>query len=139
MRHSPANPVPGPVRVTAPPEPVRRGTRGGLALIGRTIAGALLLLVGAAMLVLPGPGLLVIAAGLSVLAVDYGWARRLRGRAAERLAASGRTIRRAVTARRGRRRYPDQQCDRPVHASHRDMRTRHSSRGAEDPATEVLS
>jgi tellurite resistance protein TerC len=34
------------------------------------------LALGAAMLVLPGPGLLVIAGGLAILATEYAWARR---------------------------------------------------------------
>jgi len=56
------------------------------------------------MLVLPGPGLLVIVAGLSVLAVDYVWAQRLRTEATARLTSTGHTIRRAVTSRRSIRR-----------------------------------
>jgi Putative transmembrane protein (PGPGW) len=42
-----------------------------------TIAGFLVLIAGAAMLVLPGPGILVIVAGLAVLATEYVWAQRL--------------------------------------------------------------
>jgi len=42
-----------------------------------TAGGGLLLLAGAAMLVLPGPGLLVIAAGLGLLATEFVWARRM--------------------------------------------------------------
>jgi Putative transmembrane protein (PGPGW) len=38
---------------------------------GVTVAGGILLLAGAAMLVLPGPGLLVVLAGLLVLASEY--------------------------------------------------------------------
>ena len=38
--------------------------------------GGLLLVAGAAMLVLPGPGILVIAAGLGLLATEFVWARR---------------------------------------------------------------
>lgn len=45
--------------------------------VGITIAGVVLLVLGAAMLVLPGPGLLVIIAGLAVLATEYVWAQRL--------------------------------------------------------------
>ncbi len=41
-----------------------------------TVVGVSLLLVGAAMLVLPGPGLLVIVGGLAVLATEYAWAKR---------------------------------------------------------------
>ncbi len=76
----------------APPtEPVR--TRSGmLPRLARTAAGGLLLIVGAALLVLPGPGLLVIAAGLAVLAVDYHWPRRLLDRVRDRLAAARRRV-----------------------------------------------
>jgi len=42
-----------------------------------TILGVALLAVGAAMMVLPGPGILVIVAGLAVLATEYVWARSL--------------------------------------------------------------
>ncbi|MGV8847656.1 PGPGW domain-containing protein [Tessaracoccus sp.] len=41
------------------------------------ITGFLLLLVGVAALVLPGPGLLFIAAGLALLSTQYAWADRL--------------------------------------------------------------
>jgi tellurite resistance protein TerC len=44
--------------------------------IGITVAGFTLLLAGAAMLVLPGPGVLVIVGGLAVLATEYAWAAR---------------------------------------------------------------
>ena len=43
-----------------------------IALIGGTA-----LLFGVAMLVLPGPGLPVIAAGLAILATEFFWARRV--------------------------------------------------------------
>jgi uncharacterized protein (TIGR02611 family) len=42
-----------------------------------TIAGFLVVLAGAAMLVLPGPGVIVIIAGLAILATEYVWAQRL--------------------------------------------------------------
>ncbi len=42
-----------------------------------TILGGGLLLLGAAMMVLPGPGILVIVAGLAVLATEYVWAQRM--------------------------------------------------------------
>jgi uncharacterized protein (TIGR02611 family) len=45
--------------------------------VGVTIAGFVVILAGAAMLVLPGPGLLVIIAGLAILATEYVWAQRL--------------------------------------------------------------
>lgn len=42
-----------------------------------TIAGVALLVFGAALMVLPGPGILGIVAGLAVLATEYAWAQRL--------------------------------------------------------------
>jgi hypothetical protein len=55
-------------------EPTRRY---GVGRMARTVAGGALLTVGVALLILPGPGLLLIAVGVSLLAVDYAWARRL--------------------------------------------------------------
>jgi uncharacterized protein (TIGR02611 family) len=45
--------------------------------IGITIAGILVILLGIALLVLPGPGWVLIFAGLAILATEYVWARRL--------------------------------------------------------------
>lgn len=53
--------------------------------IGLTALGAVVLLLGLAMLVLPGPGLLVIAAGLVLLAMEVPFAARLLERVRERL------------------------------------------------------
>lgn len=50
--------------------------------VGITVAGGALLGLGIALIVLPGPAFLVIPAGLGVLSLEYGWARRLRQRAA---------------------------------------------------------
>ena len=49
--------------------------------VAATLAGAVLLAVGLALMVLPGPGILLIVAGLAVLATEYVWARRLLVRA----------------------------------------------------------
>ena len=46
----------------------------------RVVAGFTLLLVGVVMLVTPGPGWLVIFLGLSLLAAEFIWARRLMDR-----------------------------------------------------------
>jgi uncharacterized protein (TIGR02611 family) len=46
---------------------------------GVTVAGPLVVVAGIAMLVLPGPGLVVIALGLALLALEYEWARGLVG------------------------------------------------------------
>lgn len=56
-----------------------------------TVAGPLVVLTGVAMLVLPGPGLVVIALGLALLAVEYPWARQA-------LALLGRALARAKQA-----------------------------------------
>jgi uncharacterized protein (TIGR02611 family) len=42
------------------------------------IAGFLLLAVGGALMVLPGPGIPVVAAGLGLLSLEFVWARRVR-------------------------------------------------------------
>jgi uncharacterized protein (TIGR02611 family) len=41
-----------------------------------TVVGSVVLTAGVLMLVLPGPGLLGVAAGLAILATEYHWARR---------------------------------------------------------------
>jgi uncharacterized protein (TIGR02611 family) len=49
-----------------------------------TVLGPIVILTGIAMTVLPGPGLVVVALGLALLALEYAWARtalRLMGRA----------------------------------------------------------
>jgi uncharacterized protein (TIGR02611 family) len=60
--------------------------------VGVTVLGPLVIAAGVAMLVLPGPGLVVMALGAALLALEYDWARRL-------LASCGRLLdrgRRAV-------------------------------------------
>ena len=47
--------------------------------IGVTLLGPLVVLAGLAMLVLPGPGLVVMALGAALLALEYDWARRALG------------------------------------------------------------
>ena len=47
---------------------------------GRIAGGSTLIIAGTAMLVLPGPGLLTIAAGVALLARDVKWAERLLGK-----------------------------------------------------------
>ena len=44
-----------------------------------TVAGVALCVVGIGLLVLPGPGLLLVLAGLILLANEYPWARRMTG------------------------------------------------------------
>jgi hypothetical protein len=45
--------------------------------VGRSLLGGLLVLLGIVLIPLPGPGLLVVLAGLVILARDYAWAARL--------------------------------------------------------------
>jgi uncharacterized protein (TIGR02611 family) len=45
--------------------------------VGRSIVGGLLVVLGVVLIPLPGPGLLVVLAGLVILARDYAWAARL--------------------------------------------------------------
>jgi uncharacterized protein (TIGR02611 family) len=55
-----------------------KGTVRALLLkVGVTVVGPLVILAGVAMLVLPGPGLLTIAAGFALLALEYPWARHV--------------------------------------------------------------
>jgi hypothetical protein len=56
--------------------------RGSLAKrIWVAVLGGAVLLVGLAMMVLPGPALIVIPAGLAILATEFEWAHRWRERA----------------------------------------------------------
>jgi tellurite resistance protein TerC len=43
--------------------------------IAISIVGGTVLLIGFAMLILPGPGLVVIPLGLAILGIEYAWAR----------------------------------------------------------------
>lgn len=64
---------------------LRRARRLVVGVIGGTV-----LALGIAMIVLPGPAIVVIPAGLGILATEFMWARRLLRRARERLAGSTR-------------------------------------------------
>jgi uncharacterized protein (TIGR02611 family) len=59
------------------------------ALLGFTVV-----LVGVALLVLPGPGLLVIAVGLGMLALEFAWAERVLERTLERMTETSSRVRR---------------------------------------------
>ena len=51
---------------------------------------------GIAMLALPGPGLLVIVAGLSILGAEFAWAARLRDQAKDRAAKTAQSAKAAA-------------------------------------------
>jgi uncharacterized protein (TIGR02611 family) len=59
------------------------------------IVGTIVLVVGVALVVLPGPAFLVIPAGLAILATEFEWARRLLRYAKDRAAAVVERARRA--------------------------------------------
>lgn len=48
------------------------------------VIGVSVLLIGAAMVFLPGPAIIVIPAGLAILATEFGWARILLSRLKEK-------------------------------------------------------
>lgn len=62
-------------RLRALPYPVR--------VVSVTVVGSVLVLAGLAMLVLPGPGLVVLFAGVAVLSTEFPWAARLLHRMTE--------------------------------------------------------
>lgn len=61
--------------------------------IAVSVVGFVLLAGGLVMMVTPGPGILVIIAGLAVLATEYAWARRTLERTKEKAKQGGQTIR----------------------------------------------
>ena len=69
--------------------------RNRLLRIGFALFGFLVVLAGVAMLVLPGPGLLVIALGLGILALEFAWAERLLERTVDRMEDAADTVKRA--------------------------------------------
>jgi hypothetical protein len=64
------------------PDPRRSEPRAAFpgARVARSTAGWVLLVVGAALLVLPGPGIPLVLGGITLLAREQPWARRLQRR-----------------------------------------------------------
>src|SRR6266540_2885099 len=62
------------------------------------IVRAAVVLAGLAMIPLPGPGLVVTALGLAVLALEFVWAERLLERTIDRMTKTGETVKRASRA-----------------------------------------
>lgn len=81
-------------------ETVEEARRSVLRRMARIAAGSFLVLAGLVMWVLPGPGLLTIAAGLLVLSRDFPWAARMLERVRARLPQdeAGQTHRGVVVA-----------------------------------------
>jgi hypothetical protein len=53
-----------------------------------TVVGLALVALGIALMVLPGPGILLVVVGLAVLATEYAWAQNLLGAAKEKAVAA---------------------------------------------------
>lgn len=64
--------------------------------IAVTVVGAALVLAGLAMVVLPGPGLLVVVAGFAVLGTEYAWAAAALERTKRTAAEAAKAARRSV-------------------------------------------
>jgi uncharacterized protein (TIGR02611 family) len=62
--------------------------------------GFLVVLAGLAMLVLPGPGLLVIAIGLGILALEFVWAERLLERTVDKMDEAADAVKRSSRKQR---------------------------------------
>ena len=60
------------------------------------LVGFTIVLVGLAMLVLPGPGLLVMAVGFAMLALEFAWAERVLESTLERMDKTTKTVKRAT-------------------------------------------
>ncbi len=65
--------------------------------IAVTVVGFALVAVGIVLLVVPGPGILVIIAGLAVLATQYAWAQRILDATKRYAAGAGNRLRRRRT------------------------------------------
>lgn len=76
-----------------------------------SLVGGAFVAAGLAMLVLPGPGILVVAIGFAILGTEYAWAARALERTKSAAAQAGRTARRTArgagrSAHRAVRRTP---------------------------------
>lgn len=64
--------------------------------IAVAVIGAVLVVAGLAMLVLPGPGIVVVLAGLAVLATEFVWAERALTYTKDRASSAGQSLKRKV-------------------------------------------
>jgi uncharacterized protein (TIGR02611 family) len=76
----------------------RHRERSRVVRVAVVLAGFVVLLAGLAMIPLPGPGLLVTAIGLAVLALEFAWAERLLERTIDRMNQASDTVKRASRA-----------------------------------------
>ncbi len=75
----------------------------------KVVVGFTVLLAGVVMLVTPGPGWVVIALGLAILAAEFVWARRL----LDHLKAQGGKLRDAVFSSNNAKKSPDPPAESP--------------------------
>jgi uncharacterized protein (TIGR02611 family) len=73
----------------------RHKERHHLIRVAAAIGGFLVVLLGIVLIPLPGPGLLVVALGLAVLALEFAWAEHLLEKTVDRLAEAGERVKRA--------------------------------------------
>jgi uncharacterized protein (TIGR02611 family) len=76
------------------------------------VIGVALIVLGVVMLVVPGPGLLVIIAGLAVLATEFAWAAMALEKAREHAAKAGTAAKQGLGRIRGRGK-PDETAAEP--------------------------
>ena len=84
------------------PEPVEGNGQALLRQVRKLIVlvvGGTVLLIGVAMLVLPGPAFVVIPAGIAILATEFAWARRLLRQVKARIRLAARKARQARAAK----------------------------------------
>ena len=73
----------------------RHKERHHLIRVAAAIGGFLVVLLGIVLIPLPGPGLLVVAVGLAVLALEFAWAEHLLEKTVDRLGEAGERVKRA--------------------------------------------
>jgi hypothetical protein len=88
--------------MSATPAEVARFLMRSSKRIAVTVVGGVLVLGGLAMLVLPGPGILVVVAGFAVLGTEYAWAAAALERTKRTATQAGQAARNAGRRLRGR-------------------------------------
>ena len=73
----------------------RHKERHHLIRVAAAIGGFLVVLLGIVLIPLPGPGLLVVAVGLAVLALEFAWAEHLLEKTVDRVGQAGERVKRA--------------------------------------------
>ena len=73
----------------------RHKERHHLIRVAAAIGGFLVVLLGIVLIPLPGPGLLVVAVGLAVLALEFAWAEHLLEKTVDRLSEAGERVKHA--------------------------------------------